>query len=262
MTSKELDPLLIELGTLLLTDEGAFQSKIKSVAPLLKAIDIAVLNQRLHNPPQEPKCFNDELGLGGWMSVIQYVIFEIVYHSGSSQLKWIRDFAYGEYDWTQATALTIICRWYVEGKIEKENFEELDTQLYDMRYETWLNLAQALYGLAKRDERYFTLIDSFTTPVMIGALVELGVDPSLQRKYLIQIGQLILDEANEDMLLLLTDFFNQGSNYPNAADLLYFPGEANIDPYTYEPNIAEIVDKCLAYKLAENHDSQRHSTLL
>jgi hypothetical protein len=85
----------------------------------------------------------------------------------------LKKVAFGKYDWTQATALEVICRMYIDGKVTDEIIEEINKELPAMRYETHLYFASALLLRSEKDPKYNQLIDQFQNEEFREALTEL-----------------------------------------------------------------------------------------
>jgi len=174
LTESNLDLLVSGLGGTLLTSEDSFEEEAKKKAAQLTSENIDYLISKLHDPPMVDSRINEQhLRLGQWQAVCQYSIFELIYHVDSPPLKLLKRFAYGEYDWTQATALEVICRMYVNGEISYNIIEEIDDNLKSMRHETHLYLAQGLLARANKDSRFRDIINQFKNTDFHNAVKEL-----------------------------------------------------------------------------------------
>lgn len=159
MKEAELDHLISNLGKTLLTDENSFEAIAKQEASNISVEDLTYLRGRFHRPPLvHPDINEHELGLGHWLAICQYAIFELIYQLDMKGLHFLKSIAFGEYDWTQATALEVICRLYIDGKTPADIIEEIDTQLGNMRHETHLYFAQGLIKRRERDHRFNSVI--------------------------------------------------------------------------------------------------------
>lgn len=178
MAPQEIDDAIVQLATTLLSQgDEPFEKAAQTAGPQLTSEDLVYLKGKLHNPPEAlPDTPTESLGLGQWMALCQYVIFELVFRMESGNKAFLEEIAYGEYDWTQATALEVMCRLHVEGKLPSTIVQEIDEKLAEMRYETHLYFSRALFVRAKRDERYAELIRQFKDKEFQGAIAELNSD--------------------------------------------------------------------------------------
>jgi hypothetical protein len=156
----DLDRQIPALGKALLTQPiDQFEKDAKYMSSGMGADDLSYLKTRLHNPPAEPTDIKTQLRPGQWLAVCQYAIFELIYNMGPQTLGFLKSIAFGPYDWTQATALEVLCRMRLDGTVPDTIITELNEKMEGMRHETHAYLAQALISRAKRDERYIPLID-------------------------------------------------------------------------------------------------------
>jgi hypothetical protein len=176
MKETDLDITISGLSsTLLLTDNEAFEEEAEKKALELTTSNIEYLVSRLHNPPIVDSRIDEErLRLGQWQAVCQYSIFELIYHSNIERLELLKRYAYGKYDWTQATALEFICRMYVNGRVSYDIISEIDKNLESMEYETHLYLAQGLLGRANKDKRFLNIINQITSTNFKNAIREVS----------------------------------------------------------------------------------------
>ncbi|MEP0390956.1 hypothetical protein [Erythrobacter sp.] len=131
---------MIDKGT---NDE--FRQLAHETASALKPTQIEKLAHYLHNPPKQPEKYSfDQLGLGGWMSVCQFCIFETWFQKGTSSLPIIRKFAWGEYDWSQGNAIELLIRFAAKGVETEAIIEEIVQKFPDIRYEAQLYSIQPL----------------------------------------------------------------------------------------------------------------------
>ncbi|MBO9729950.1 MAG: hypothetical protein J7623_15035 [Chitinophaga sp.] len=107
------------------------------------------------------------------MATCQYAIFEVVYQLDIQALAFLKSVAYGDYDWTQPTALEVLIRLSVDGKLPNNIIREIDIQLADMRYETHLYLAQGLLIRAKRDNRFEEILQQLKNEDFQEAVTEI-----------------------------------------------------------------------------------------
>ena len=85
----------------------------------------------------------------------------------------LRKVAFGAYDWTQATALEVLCRLVVAGRAPETTLSEIEERLGAMRYETHLYFARALLLRGKKDSRYLDILHRCQHPGFREALQEL-----------------------------------------------------------------------------------------
>ena len=175
MIELNLDLIISELGGTLLTDGKSFEDDAKKKAAQLTGSNIDYLISKLHNPPVVDSRINEQqLGLGQWMAVCQYFIFELIYNVEPQPLELLKRFAFGEYDWTQATALEVICRMYINGKISYNIVEEIDKNLGSMRYETHLYFAQGMLARANKEDRFGDILNKITNTDFQNAVKEIS----------------------------------------------------------------------------------------
>lgn len=162
MDTKLLDNIIAELGHILLTDdveafERMTEEKFNNIN--LDANGLKYLKDKLHNPPAHLKETPvDKLGLGQWMAICQHVIFELLYNKKVKHLAFIKGIAFGEYDWTQATALEVLTRLIVDEVLDTEMIDEINGKIGEMRYETHLYYARALKQRGSTDNRYLDFL--------------------------------------------------------------------------------------------------------
>lgn len=155
MKELDIDTMISSLASILLKDRIKFEQTTKQDAALLDVDDVSYLKTRFHNPPKaHPEIDEGQFGLGQWMAVCQYVIFELLYNLQEISLPLVEEVAFGEYDWTQATALEVLCRWHVDGILPKSIITEINRRIGDMRYETHLYFGRSLIVRKKDDHRF------------------------------------------------------------------------------------------------------------
>jgi hypothetical protein len=153
----------------LIDDIAAFRAKAKEVGTRLGPEILPDLPQRFHRPTPAPAGFTAaERGLAGWLSCWQFGIFEIIYQFREQALPLLRQVAFGEYDWTQSSAATLLCKLAAEG-IERDSIlAELRHEMPAMRDTALLYIAQDLLHQAKDN------------PPLAAILVELQQVPEFQ----------------------------------------------------------------------------------
>jgi hypothetical protein len=107
------------------------------------------------------------------MAVCQYVIFEILYNTGTKHLAFIQKVAFGEYDWTQATALEVLIRLTLEKTMAAETIPLINDKIGEMRYETHLYLAAGLKARGQRDKQYLEILKQLDNKYFQEALLEI-----------------------------------------------------------------------------------------
>lgn len=92
-----------------------------------------------HNPPKPPADYDFRRhGLGGWISARQFAIFELAYNLGSDALPFVRQIAWGEYDWTQGNAIETLIRLASDGIETEAIVNEMLSKIVDIREEALL----------------------------------------------------------------------------------------------------------------------------
>ncbi len=131
-----------------ITTPETFHKRARLATEELGAQCIPLLPSFFHKPPSSPGEAGDQFqGLGQWMAVCQAAIFEMLYYFREASLPLLRQVAFGEYDWTQARAIEILCKFASEG-IEREQIDrELAQELPQLRYETVMSVRSVLAQL-------------------------------------------------------------------------------------------------------------------
>lgn len=139
--------VIYELGEIILA-EGAgvkFRSAAAEKAKGFSADDLSLLRSFFHDPPTESPLYDyRKYGLGGWLSACQFAIFEIVYNIGEEALPFIREIAWGEYDWTQGNAIELLIRMVAAGVQREEIIAEIEREFPHIRHEASLYAIQPL----------------------------------------------------------------------------------------------------------------------
>ena len=251
MKKIELDHLLAELGIILLKKEELFEGFARQQKDKISVEDLAYLREKLHRPPAlHPDLNEKELRLGEWLAVCQYVIFELICLLDVKALDLLEEIAFGEYDWTQATALGVICRLYLDGKIPQEMISGIDARLGDMRHETILYFAQDLGAKRKRDPRFNQIIVLIKNIDFRLALAELGHNHPMTKAELVALGErIVAADGSEEEIQKWMELFDYNVPRPNGSNLFYWPDNYNSrtdDIAEYNPTVEEVVDKCSA----------------
>lgn len=130
-------------------DRGAFSERARQAAQELGPQSIPALLSLMHRQGLEPPELKEDLqGLGAWLSLWQAALFEILYHLREAALPALRGVAYGEYDWTQCTAIGILCRLAIEGLERERIAAEIVADIPNWRYEAVLSTVDDLAQLA------------------------------------------------------------------------------------------------------------------
>jgi len=253
MKSTEIDNLIANLGATLMKNGESFEDLAKQQKGHVSIDDLPYYLTKLHNPPPvHPDIKQEELGLGTWMAVCQYAIFELIYQLDVQALPTLKEIAYGKYDWTQATALEVLCRLYIDGKLGADIISEIDSRLKGMRYETYLYFTRSLLKRKERDERFNEIITQLKDIVFRVTLAELGHQlPPMSRDELIELGKKIMAGTSEEDISDFKELFDASVPHPDGSNLFYYPENFNADTDNisdYNPTVEEVVDKCLNYK--------------
>ena len=174
MKTVDIDEIISSLAVILKTDQKQFENLAKEKASNFNVSDLPYLKSKLQDPPELAAEFkNVKLGLGEWLAMCQYTIFELLYNSYEYSLPIIKDIAFGQYDWTQATALEVLCRLYIDEKISDSILENINEKLPDMRYETHLYFSRALLLRAEIDKKYDDILRKLDNKNFREALLEI-----------------------------------------------------------------------------------------
>lgn len=175
MPNKLIDEKIARLAYLLMTDQSLFENTAKDESVLFESSDLPYLKTKFHSPPAVHSDINEsELRLGQWMALCQYAIFELLYNLDKYSLPLIKEIAFGEYDWTQATALEVLCRWFIDGKVSEQTINEINRKMGGMRYETHLYLGTSLLARQKKNERFGDILSKLDNESFQEALQELS----------------------------------------------------------------------------------------
>ena len=108
------------------------------------------------------------MGLTAWLSFWQFAIFAIIFHFREDALPMLREVAFGEYDWTQANAIEILCRLAAEGIDRDRILADLKREIPEMRDTALLYVARPLLEQAK------------SNPALAAIIAELQQTPEFQ----------------------------------------------------------------------------------
>lgn len=244
--------IIAKLAAVAVKDQEAFETLAREEAATLTLLQLKGTYRLLHHPPPVPAdvTLSSEPG-SEWLAACQYAVFELAYHFYPDTESFVRETAFGEYDWTQSTALEVLCRWYLDGKIGPAIIEEIDTRIHDMRFETQHYLAQALLHRNKKDPRFTGIVQAIHSMRFKLAMSELPGKIPLTREELIRIGERIVNvDGSEEELQELSELFDHHVPHPQGSSLFYYPPhyKDGDDLSAYEPRVEEVVDMCLSYQ--------------
>ncbi len=96
--------------TVTINTPDLFYARVTLLAEELDAICLPLLPGFFPHPPTLPAEERSQFsGLGQWMSVCQAAIFAMLYSFREAALPFLRQAAFGVYDWTQARAMEVLC---------------------------------------------------------------------------------------------------------------------------------------------------------
>lgn len=199
MTQQRLREIVSGIAKTALIESDRFEDVAKIEAASITMQDLPYLQVLLHNSPPLPADIDArDLGLGQWLAVCQYAVFELVYHLGADALDYVRSVAFGEYDWPQASALEVLCRLCVDGKIDGDIIREIDTRLCEVRFEACLYFARGLLRRSKTDKRFADIVNQFKSVYFYYALADLGENMPTSNEDLIDLVKKINTYTGDD----------------------------------------------------------------
>ncbi|GJM37670.1 MAG: hypothetical protein DHS20C19_10370 [Acidimicrobiales bacterium] len=134
-----VDAALRAVATLV-DEESAFRAAGRAAAQQLGPGSIPALARRFHDPPDAPEGWgNEERGLGAWLEAWQLAIFETFYCCGEEAYPVVHSSAYGDYDWTQANAIEVLCRLAADDVRRDEILNEFRANFPEVRWEAQVN---------------------------------------------------------------------------------------------------------------------------
>jgi hypothetical protein len=150
----------IESVAVLIEDWPAFRQKAKGVADSYGPWLLPELRRRfLRSTPAPPGFTPRERGLTAWLSYWQFAIFEIIYQFRERALPMLREVAFGEYDWTQANAIELLCRLAAEGIDRDRTLQDLRREMPKMRDTALLYVAEPLLQYAEEDPAIAAIVN-------------------------------------------------------------------------------------------------------
>ncbi|MDR2012512.1 MAG: hypothetical protein LBQ20_05625 [Rhodanobacter sp.] len=143
--SRSIDDIVKSVAVLA-DSPDQFCAEAKEAARELGVASINLLAERFHaQPAPVPAGFGfEQRGLGGWLAIWQFAIFEILYNFRETALPVLRLIAFGKYDWTQGNAIEVLCRLAADGVDRERTLNDLKRELPSMRYEAYLYAAGPL----------------------------------------------------------------------------------------------------------------------
>lgn len=134
---------------------GSFRELAKHSSENISMDTISQLEALLHSPPAEPEAIKEmSLGLGQWMALCQFAIFELIYNMGEQSLPFIRKVAWGEYDWTQGNALELLIRFAASGVQRDLILTEFTQNFPNIREEAQLYAINPLLDDLQTDDKF------------------------------------------------------------------------------------------------------------
>ena len=116
-----------------------FEARAQELAVGISVDDLSYLRLRFHTPPKEPESYDFRRhGLGGWLSACQFAIFELIFQLEEDAVPFLREIAWGPYDWTQGNAIELLIRLGAKGIQPEETKREISEKFPHIRYEAQL----------------------------------------------------------------------------------------------------------------------------
>lgn len=147
----------------MLLQEGVteeFRALASEQADAFAAADIPLLSAFLHDPPPAPSFCDPEVhGLGGWISACQFAVFELIVSFGEDALPFLRETAWGPYDWPQGNAIEMLIRMAAAGVRSDEIIAEIETGFPNIRDEAALYAVKPLLADLDSDPDLKRVVD-------------------------------------------------------------------------------------------------------
>jgi hypothetical protein len=99
-------------------------------------------------PPKPPELAGRYEEFGDWTEACQAAVFEVAYHLGAQSLRFVRRWALGAYDWSQAYATDALCRLALDGVDQERTARDIAKHLPRWRYEQVMNSRHYVAQLA------------------------------------------------------------------------------------------------------------------
>ena len=164
--SEKLDKVIIELAEYLL-EEGindGFRSLAKEKSKSISIADLPEMKSRLYRPPKQSSKYSmRKHGLGGWISTCQFAVFELIFNLGEEALPFIREIAWGEYDWTQGNAIELLIRLASDDIRRDEIINEIKYNYPTIREEAQLYAIQPLMKELSRNDKLKSVFNELLT---------------------------------------------------------------------------------------------------
>tara|TARA_R110002111_G_scaffold144910_2_gene211275 strand:+ start:135877 stop:136422 length:546 start_codon:yes stop_codon:yes gene_type:complete len=158
----DLDTMISQLAKYLLMHnlDAQFRQMARELASKISIDQLDHLRKSFHSPPPQSAAYRvNQHGLGGWMSACQFAIFELIYNMGEETLPFIREIAWGEYDWPQGNAIELLIRFAADGIRTEEIISEIKTNFPQIRYEAKLYSIQPLLPELEQNEKLSRIFD-------------------------------------------------------------------------------------------------------
>ena len=165
MDDDDIQDMIAELAELILQQglSAKVREKAKDLAANISLDDLIELKHLFHNPPREPKIYDvGTHGLGGWLSACQFAAFELIFDVGEPALPFLRQIAWGDYDWTQGNAIEIMIRLAAKGIKTDKIIKEIKSKFPDISYEAQLYTIEPLIPLLANDTDLKSVVDRLT----------------------------------------------------------------------------------------------------
>lgn len=166
--SNELNAIIARLADYLLTHriDARFRELAREESASVSLEQLDQLRSLFHDPPPQSDVYDvKQYGLGGWLSACQFAIFELVYNLGEEALPFIRDIAWGEYDWTQGNAIELLLRFAAEGIRTEEILAEIKTNFPQIRFEAQLYCMQPLLPELEQNAQLKAIFDELRNEI-------------------------------------------------------------------------------------------------
>lgn len=126
-------------------DLDLFRERAKEEFDSLDLADPALLEPFFHRPPPESSLYDTAThGFGAWLSCCQFAAFELIYNFGEGGLPFLREIAWGEYDWPQGNAIELLIRLAADGIATESIIAEIKSEFPNIRHEASLYAIEPL----------------------------------------------------------------------------------------------------------------------
>ena len=158
--NSDLDAKIISLAELFLLSGYSveFSTQARSHSEIIGFKSINRLKKRLRKiPPNSPQYDVTKHGFGGWTCACHFAIFEIIYYFGEDALPFLRNIAWGEYDWIQGNAIELLIRFAAEDIPREDLIHEIKLMFPIVRDEAKLYAIEPLLPRLKKGDRIDTV---------------------------------------------------------------------------------------------------------